>query len=60
MCGSKNGYQKDIFLKRIGLRAQNRMTVLNSIVNIIGCGGGGDVYDDSMCMKKKFTLNLNE
>ena len=35
-CGSKNGHQKDMCLKEIGLRAQNMLTILGSIVNIIG------------------------
>ena len=33
MCGSKNGYQKDICMKEIGLRAKKMITVLSSIVN---------------------------
>ena len=35
-CGSKNGYQKDVCLKEIGLRAQNMITILGSIVDVIG------------------------
>ena len=34
-CGSKNGHQKDICLKQIGLCAQNMVTVLGSIDNMI-------------------------
>ena len=34
-CGSKNGFQKDMSLKEIGLGAQNTITILESIVNII-------------------------
>ena len=34
-CGSKYGYQKDTCLKDIGLRAQNMINILGSIVNII-------------------------
>ena len=35
-CGSKNGHQKDMRLKEIGLRAQNMITFLSSIGNQIG------------------------
>ena len=36
-CGSKNGHQKDIMhFKEIGLRAQNLLTILGSIFNMIG------------------------
>jgi hypothetical protein len=35
-CGSKNGYKKDMCLKRIGLHAQNILTILGLIGNIIG------------------------
>ena len=34
-CDSKNGFQKDMSLKEIGLGAQNTITILESIVNII-------------------------
>ena len=34
--GCKNGHQKDMCLKEIGLHAQNMLIVLGSIVNIIG------------------------
>ena len=40
-CGSKNIYQKDTCLKEIRLLAQNIITILGSIANIIG----GDLYD---------------
>ena len=40
-CGSKNGYQKDMCLEDIGLCAQNMITMIGSIVNIIWKGGGG-------------------
>ena len=33
-CGSKNGYQKDVSLKDVGLAAQNLLTILSSIVKI--------------------------
>ena len=35
-CGFKNIYQKDMCSKKIGLRAQNMITILDSIINIIG------------------------
>jgi hypothetical protein len=35
-CGSKNIYQKDMCLKVSGLCAQNMITILDSIINIIG------------------------
>ena len=38
-CGSKNGYRKDMCLHEITLRAQHMMTILGSIVYVIG---GGD------------------
>ena len=37
--GSKNKHQKDMWFKEIGLRAQNMLTILSEIVNII-LGGG--------------------
>ena len=40
-CGSKNGYQKDICLKEIGLHAHITMTILNLIANTIA----GNLYD---------------
>lgn len=46
-CGAKNGCQKDIFLKGIGAHAQNMMTILSSVVNIIGV----NVYDHLMNTK---------
>jgi hypothetical protein len=35
-CGYKNKYTNDTCLKEIGLRAKNMITILGSIVNIIG------------------------
>ena len=35
-CGSKDSHQKEICLTEIGLRAQNVLAILGSIVNIIG------------------------
>lgn len=37
-CGCKNGHQIDICSEEIGLRAQHLVTVLGSVVNIIGGG----------------------
>ena len=34
-CGSKIGYQKDMYFKKIGLHVQNMMTILSSIINVI-------------------------
>jgi hypothetical protein len=39
-CGSKNRYQKDMNLTEIGQCAQNMITILGSMVNSIGVGGG--------------------
>ena len=41
-CGSWNGYQKGMCLKEIGLHAQNMLTILSLIVNIID---GIHIYD---------------
>ena len=35
-CGSKNGHQKDKCLKEIRLRVQNTLTIIGSIVDIVG------------------------
>jgi hypothetical protein len=35
-CGSKNGHEKDMCLVKVRLRAQNMLTILVSIVNMIG------------------------
>ena len=51
-CGYENGHQKDIFLKHIGLHAQNVLAILGSIVNTIDRGpmrplyGHGNLYVD--------------
>lgn len=54
MCGlgvrSKDGCQKDVCLKEIGLRAENVMTVLSSMINMIR-GWGKDLYDCVMSMR---------
>ena len=34
-CGSKNGHQIDMGSKEIGLCAQNMLTILGSVANII-------------------------
>ena len=34
-CGYKNGGKKDRCMKEIGLHAQNMITILDSIVNVI-------------------------
>jgi hypothetical protein len=39
LCDSKNGYQKDTWLKEISLHVQNIISILNSIMNIIERGG---------------------
>ena len=38
-CGSKNGCHEDRCLRKIRLRAQKTITILESIVNINGGGG---------------------
>ena len=45
---SKNGHQKKVFWREVGLHAQNMLTTLSSIVNIIGRGGGERLYDHLM------------
>ena len=52
---SKNGDQKNMGSKEIGLCAQNMTTISNSTVNIIG----GNLYDHLMSTKI-FTLIMNE
>ena len=34
-CGSKNGHQKDMCSKEIGLHAQNLLTIQGSIFNMV-------------------------
>jgi hypothetical protein len=41
----KNGPQKDMYLKEIGLRVQNMITILHSIINKTGGKGGGEVRE---------------
>lgn len=41
VCRSKNGYQKQMWVQTIELRAQNMQTILDSIVNMFG----EDLYD---------------
>ena len=53
-CGSKNRRPNDICVqKEIGLRAQNLLSILCSIANTIGVGGGG--YDH---LSRKIYLSL--
>ena len=35
-CGSKNEHKKDMCLKEVGLHAQNVITILDSVDNIVG------------------------
>ena len=53
---SRNGYKKDVWLKKIELRAQIMIIIPGSIVNIIG---GGDLYDYLMSMRI-FTVIMNK
>lgn len=50
-----HGCQKDVCLKEIGFRARNMITILGSIVYIIG---GGGLYDQLMSTTI-FTLTMN-
>ena len=50
-CASKNGYQRDMRLKEIRLHARNMITILSSIVSIVGW----KLYDHLMSTKM---LNL--
>ena len=55
-CGSKNGYQNDMMcLKEIGICAQPMITILNSIVNMIG----GELYNHLMSTRV-FALTINK
>ena len=44
-CASKNGYQKDMCLKEIGLRAENMSTIIGSTYYDQHKWEGGDPYD---------------
>ena len=55
--GSKNVYQKHIF-KEMRLRAQNVITIKDSIINIIGGEVGEDIYDHLMSTRI-FNLIMN-
>ena len=57
--GSKNKCKKDMCLNEIGLRAQNMITSLGSIVNIFGREGGGDLYDH-LVSTRIFTLIMDK
>ena len=52
-CSSKNGYHKDMCLKEIGVRTQNTIIILGSIMNIVE-----NLYDHLMSMGV-FTLIMN-
>ena len=39
-CGFKNGYEKEMYLKEIGICAQNMIIILDLTINISGGGGG--------------------
>jgi hypothetical protein len=54
-CGSKNGYQKGMCLKEIGLCVQKMITIVSSLVNTIE----RDLYDHLMGTKI-FALMMNE
>ena len=53
-CGSKNGHQEGVCLKEIGLHAQNMLSILGSMVNMIG----EDLYDHLMSTRI-FILIMN-
>lgn len=55
-CGSKSGYQKDMSLKEIGECAQNLITTLGSIGNIIEGGTCMTIYDHSIIVT--FTIDI--
>ena len=52
-CGSKNGYQKDMSLKEIGLRAQNMITILGSISQ----HNWGYLYEHLMSMRTSLRMS---
>jgi hypothetical protein len=51
----KNGYQKDMCLNEIGLSVQKMLSILGSIINIIG----GKLCDHLMSLRI-FTLTMNK
>ena len=51
---SKNGHQKDMCLKEIELCVQNMLTIIGSIIDMIG-----GLYDHLMS-KRMFTLIMNK
>jgi hypothetical protein len=53
--GFKNGYHKDMYSKEIGLCDENMITILHTIVNIIG----GNLYDHSL-NTRIFTLIISK
>ena len=36
---SKSGHQKNMFSREVGLHAQNMLTILSLVINMIGKGG---------------------
>ena len=54
-CETKNVNQKDMCSKEIGLRAQDMLTILGSILNMIEA----DPYDHLM-RRRIFTLIMNK
>ena len=48
-CGSKSGYQKDMYSKEDGLCAQNMITILGSIINLMGGGTCMTTYSELPC-----------
>ena len=53
-CGFKNTYPKDMSFQEFGLHAQIMITILSSLVNIIG----EDIYDQLLSMRI-FDLTMN-
>ena len=54
-CEYKNRHQKAMCLKEIGLRAYKLVTILDSVVNIIGT-----TYYDHLLRMRIFTLIMNK
>ena len=55
-CGSKIKFQKHMCFKEIGLRAQNVITILSSIVNIIEGGGEGEAIEHETLITNKILI----
>ena len=56
-CGSKNGYQKDLYSKETGVCTSIMITMLGIIVKVIG--GGGDLCNYLRSMRI-FILIMND